>query len=454
MLDLVTTHPRSQQGVTRRSLMKVGFLGLGGMTLADLLRLRSQAADATEYRTTPGGKSVILLWQQGGPSHLETYDMKPDAVDEIRGPFSPIPTNVPGIDVCELLPMHASVADKFTLIRSCSHAWSGHNDGIPMMVSGYPGWDDGKHESTNPELGAVISRAFGQVHDGMPVAVGMGARHYSYVPTTATGYWSDVYRPPTVDKGLNSATPTVDGKRLGNRKALLEQLDQLRRHVESGRLEAADSFQQQAFDILGGTKACDAFDLTREDAATRERYGDGWGEQALLARRLVESGVSFVTVGVPGDSLIYNWDDHAVNGDLPTAMRQRLPRFDRVVSSLIEDVYQRGLDQDVMIVVTGEFGRTPKGNIQKGNSDGKMNWGRDHWASAMSILVSGGGKPMGRVIGATNSKGEHPVHGELTPQDIHATIYHHLGIDYKQTYTNQAGRPIHICYGDHIQNWG
>lgn len=166
--------------------MKVGFLGLGGLTLADLLRIRSQAAESDEYRTTPGGKSVILLWQQGGPSHLETYDMKPDAVDDIRGPFAPINTNVPGIDVVELLPMHAQVADKFTLIRSCSHAWSGHNDGIPMMVSGYPGWDDAKHESTNPELGAVISREFGQVHDGLPVAVGMGARHYNYVPTTAT----------------------------------------------------------------------------------------------------------------------------------------------------------------------------------------------------------------------------------------------------------------------------
>ena len=454
MLELVTAQHRSRQGVTRRNLMKVGFLGLGGLTLADLLRIRSQAADANEYRTTPGGKSVILLWQQGGASHLETYDMKPEAVDEIRGPFAPIQTNVPGIDVCELLPMHANVADKFTLIRSCSHPWSGHNDGIPMMVSGYPGWDDAKHESTSPELGAVISRAFGQVHDGLPVAVGMGARHYNYVPTTATGYWGDVYRPPTVDKGLNSATATVDGTRLGNRKELLGQLDQLRRNVDSGSLEAADSFQHQAFDILSGTKARDAFDLSQEDARTRERYGDGWGEQALLARRLVEAGVSFVTVGVPGDSIVYNWDDHAVNGDLPTAMRQRLPRFDRVVTALIEDVYQRGLDRDVMIIVTGEFGRTPKGNVQKGSSDGKMNWGRDHWASAMSILVSGGGKPMGRLIGATNSKGEHPAHDELTPQDVHATIYHHLGIDYRQTYTNQAGRPIHICYGERIQNWG
>ncbi len=453
MLDLTALSNAHSSQVNRRSILKAGFLGLGGMTLADLLRVQAQAAESSEYRAAQTKKSVILLWQQGGPSHLETYDMKPDAVTDIRGPFSPISTNVSGIEICEHLPMHAAIADRFTLIRSCSHNWSGHNDGIPMMVSGYPGWDEGRHESTNPELGAVVSRAFGQVHDGLPVAVGMGARHYNYVPTTATGHWGNTYRPPTVDKGLNTGA-SIDASRLGDRRQLLGQFDKFRRNVDSGSLQAADSFQQQAFEIVSGTKARDAFDLTLEDTTTIARYGDGWGQQALLARRLVEAGVNFVTVGVPGDSDIYNWDDHAVNGDLPTAMKQRLPRFDRVVTALIEDVYARGMDEDVMIVVTGEFGRTPKGNIQKGNSSGKMNWGRDHWANAMSILVSGGGKPMGKVIGATNSKGENPIHGELSPQDIHATIYQHLGIDYRRTYNDAAGRPINICYGKHIENWG
>lgn len=452
MLNLTAPFSDSGKHPRRRSILQAGFLGLGGLTLAGMLRLQAQAAASSDYRTPPKGRSVILLWQQGGPSHLETYDMKPDAVDEIRGPFAPIQTSVGGLEICEHLPRHAQIADQFTLIRSCSHNWSGHNDGIPMMVSGYPGWDDVRHESTNPELGAVINRAFGQVHDGMPVAVGMGARHYSYVPTTATGYWSDTFRPPTVDKGLNTGV-SIDGSRLDNRKQLLGSIDQLRRKVDSGDLEAADSFQRQAFDIISGTKARDAFDLSLEDDRTVQRYGDGWGKQALLARRLVEAGVSFVTVGVPGDSEIYNWDDHAVNGDLPTAMKQRLPRFDRVVTALIEDIHNRGLEQDVMVVVTGEFGRTPKGNMRKGNRSGKMNWGRDHWANAMSILISGGGIPTGRVIGATNSKGEHPVHRQLAPQDIHATIYHHLGIDYTRTYNDPAGRPIHICYGEHIRDW-
>lgn len=453
MLNLTAPFRTANGGHRRRSVLKAGILGLGGLTLSDLLRIRAQADQTSEYRARPTQKSVILLWQQGGPSHHETYDMKPEAVRDIRGPFSPIPTNVSGVEVCELLPMHAAIADKFTIIRSCSHNWNGHNDGIPMMVSGYPGWDEHRNESTNPELGAVVSRALGQVHEGLPVAVGMGARHYGYVPTTATGYWSDTYRPPTVDNGLNTGV-NLDVHRLDNRRQLLGQIDQLRCRIDSGSLQAADNFQQQAFDIVTGVKARDAFDTSLEDKRTLTRYGDGWGRQALQARRLVEAGVSFVTVGVPGDSEIYNWDDHAVNGDLPTAMRQRLPRYDRVVTALIEDIHERNLDEDVMIVVTGEFGRTPKGNYRKGNSDGKINWGRDHWANAMSILVSGGGKPMGRILGATNSKGEHPVHGELSPQDIHATIYQHLGIDYKRTYNNSAGRPIHICYGDHIASWG
>jgi len=452
MLDLVTSQQRFRNGITRRSLVKAGFLGLGGgLSMADLLRSQSRAGDTSEYRAASSGAAVILLWQQGGPSHLETYDMKPEQVRDIRGPFSPIQTNVPGIDICELLPRHARIADKFTLIRSCSHRWSGHNDGIPMMVSGYPGWDDGIHESTHPELGAVISRAFGQCRDGMPVACGMGARHYGYVPTTATGYWSDVYRPPTVDiNGLKNAKATIDGRRLDNRKTLLGAFDQLRTDLDRGLLESQDEFQRQAFEIIAGDKARHAFDISKEDQATRDRYGSGWGQNALLARRLVEAGVNFVTVGVPGDSLIYNWDDHAVNGDLPTAMRQRLPNFDKAVTALIEDVYARGLDERVMIIVTGEFGRTPRGNTRPGSRDGKPNWGRDHWANAMSILISGGGKRMSQVIGATNSKGEHPVERQLTPQDLHATVYRHLGIDHRQTFDDPAGRPVHLAYGEPI----
>ncbi|MEY4176721.1 MAG: hypothetical protein RLY70_295 [Planctomycetota bacterium] len=445
MLNLVTAQHRSSHGVTRRNLLQAGTLVIGGLTLADRLRLQARAAEASEYRATPSKKSVILLWQNGGPSHLETYDLKPNAVSEVRGPFLPIATNVPGIEVCELLPLHAKIADKFTLIRSCSHKFGGHNDGIPVMMSGYPNWDEGKNESVHPELGAVVSRVFGQCHQGLPVACGMGATHYSYVPTTASGYWGSQYRPPTVsEKGMANTTATVDARRLEDRRSLLTGLDNVRRDLDQGGMGSLDEFHRQAFDILSGERAKTAFDLSREDPQTRERYGAGWGQQALLARRLVEAGVSLVTVGVPGGKVIYNWDDHAVNGDLPTAMRERLPGVDQAVTALIEDVYQRGLDQDVLIIVCGEFGRTPRGNTSNGK------WGRDHWPSAMSILVSGGGKRMGQVIGATNALGEHPIQRELTPQNFRSMIFHHLGIDYRQTYLDRAGRPIQISYGDHI----
>lgn len=447
MLDLLT-HSTS---VTRRDLLRIGTLGLGGITLANLLRMQALAAETPEYRLRPTKKSVILLWQNGGPSHLETYDLKPDAPREVRGPFSPIATNVPGMDICELLPMHARIADKFSLIRSCTHTYAGHNDGIPVMMSGYPDWDEGKHESVHPEIGAVVSRVFGQCESGMPVACGMGATHYSYVPTTATGYWSNMYRPPTVsEQGLKNATAVVDGHRLDNRKTLLGQIDRLRSDLDRGGMNSLDEFNRQAFEIIGGDRARQAFDLSQESPQTRARYGEGWAQQALLARRLVEAGVNFVTVGVPGGKEIYNWDDHAVNGDLPTAMRERLPGLDQAVTALIEDVYQRGLDQDVLIVVTGEFGRTPRGNEQKGSRDGRINWGRDHWPHAMSILVSGGGKRMGQIIGATNSNGEHPIQRELSPQNFRSMIFHHLGIDYHQTFLDAAGRPIYISTGEHI----
>ena len=451
MLDLLTNQHRLCDGITRRNMLRVGALGVGGITLADLFRMQAHAAESSEYRARPSKKSVILLWQNGGPSHLETYDLKPNAVREVRGPFSPIKTNVPGMEVCELLPMHAKIADKFTLIRSCSHNYAGHNDGIPVMMSGYPNWDESKNESVHPEIGAVVSRVFGQYSGGMPVACGMGATHYNYVPTTATGYWSNMYRPPTVsEKGFMNATATVDGRRLYDRQSLLGQIDRLRADLDAGAMNSFDAFNRQAFEIIGGDRARVAFDLSKEDPKNRVRYGEGWAQQALLARRLVEAGVSFVTVGVPGGKENYNWDDHAVNVDLPTAMRERLPGLDQGVTALIEDIYQRGLDEEVLVIVTGEFGRTPRGNEQKGNNNGKLNWGRDHWPHAMSIIVSGGGKRMGQIIGATNSMGEHPIQRELTPQNFRSMIFHHLGIDYRQTFNDAAGRPIHLSYGDHI----
>lgn len=447
MLDVITKQYRMRDGTTRRDLLRVGFLGLGGMTLAQLMQLRSQAGVVDS-----GHKAIILLWLQGGPSHLETYDMKPHAPDGYRGPFGAIKSNVPGIEICELLPMHAQMADRFALIRSCTHTHAGHSEGNTMMMTGYPEIDPNKREPVHPECGAVINRLYGQCRDGMPVAVGMGARHYNYVPGTTAGYWGTAYSCPIVDRGLPNATPQIDGRRLGDRKGLLKALDHIRCDADAGSsMEAMDEFKRQAFEILTSNKARIAFDLSLETENTRERYGQGWGQQALLARRLVESGVHFVSVGVPGGNVVYNWDDHAVNGSLPAAMCDRLPGYDKAVTALIEDIYQRGLDQDVMIVAMGEFGRTPQFRQAKGNRSGKLQWGRDHWPGAMSILISGGGKRMGQVIGSTDNRGAYPDSRPLNPHDILATMYDHLGIDPHHMFVNTSGRPVALTHGTPVQ---
>lgn len=446
MLDVITDQKRLKDGTTRRNLLRAGFLGLGGMSLGQLMQLRAQAAPSKRKNT-----SIILLWLQGGPSHLETYDMKPEAPEGYRGPFGAIKTNVPGIEVCELLPMHAQRADRFTLIRSCTHKHAGHSEGNTMMMTGYPETDPTKREPVHPECGAVVNRLFGQCREGMPVAVGMGARHYNYVPGTTAGYWGAAYSCPIVDRGLPNASLRLDGRRLDDRRQLLASLDQIRRRAGQGKtMQAVDEFHRQAFDILTSNKAQEAFDISQEDKATRQRYGEGWGQQALLARRLVESGVSFVSVGVPGGKVVYNWDDHAVNGSLPAAMHDRLPGYDRAVSALIDDIYTRGLDQDVMVVAMGEFGRTPQFRQAKGTRSKVLQWGRDHWPGAMSILISGGGKRMGQVIGSTDNRGAYPDQRALGPHDILATMYDHLGINPQHQFINRSGRPVSISYGDPV----
>ncbi len=446
MLNVLTSRHRCCDGISRRHFLSAGTLALGGINLANALKLQAaQANPAAVDREA----SVIVIWLNGGPSHLEMYDMKPQAPTDVRGPFSPIATTVPGMDICEHLPLHAKIADKITLLRSCHHTFSGHNDGTPMVTSGYPDWNDAKTEPVYPDMGTVVNRYFGGVKHGLPVAMGMGARHYNYVPTTAAGYFSNAFRPPTVDSGLPNSALTIDGERFSARREVLGQLDRLRGNLDvSGVMDSLDTINTQAVDILTGSRAREAFDVSKETQATRDRYGAGWAQQALAARRLIEAGVKFVTVSVPGGKLIYNWDDHAVNGDLPTAMRERLPGFDEGVTALIEDLYARGMNEKTLVVVTGEFGRTPRGSLQKGNNNGGLlNWGRDHWPNSMSIMFSGGGKNMGKVIGATNNHGEHPKEQPVTPQDLLATIYGHLGIDISRSYLNPAGRPIAISTG-------
>lgn len=429
----------------RRDVLRAGFLGLGGLTLGQTLRLQAASPAAKTDR------SVILLFVHGGPSHLETYDMKPLANTDIRGPFEPIRTQAPGIEVCEHLPKHAQLADKFTLIRSCTHDEADHFAGHRRFLSGFgklkPGFG---YESYYPQVGAVANRLLG-APEGMPPAVavnGVVVNGPDYAAGVSEGYWSPVYRVPIVNGGLANASLTVPVDRLQDRRHLQRGLDRLRRNIDGGgMMSALDTFDRQAVDILLSGRAERAFDLNREDPRVREKYGDGYGQDVLTARRLVEAGVRFVTVCVRGTNPLsksYDWDDHAVNWDLQASMLGRLPKYDHIVTTLIEDLYDRGLAEKVLLVVTGEFGRTPRLEFK----DGRI--GRDHWPSAMSILLSGGGIRTGQVIGATDAIGARPSQRPLDPHDFLATIYQFLGIDPHLHLPDPQGRPIALTHGTPI----
>lgn len=444
---------RLRKWMTRRDCLQAGFLGLGGLTLADLLRLRSDAATRGDGLIENKETAVILLFVHGGPSHLETYDMKPQAPSDIRGPFSPIRTNVAGLDVCELMPRHAQIADKFTVIRSVSHDQANHFEGHARFLSGYGQFKAGTSESHHPMVGAVVNRVLENKHRGLPAAVainGVCLNGPDYSPGIAQGFWSAQYRVPICNFHLRDSHLTIESRRLSDRLAVQRGFDQLRRDLDQeGTMDALDSFNRRAIDILTTGKAQKAFDINQEDPKLRDKYGDDYfGRECLLARRLVEAGVSFVSIRVPGsgpNSKAYDWDDHAVNWDMPTSMVARMPRYDQVITTLIEDLFDRGLDKNVLLVVTGEFGRTPRLEFK----DGRI--GRDHYPGAMSILVSGGGMPMGQIIGQTNRFGEHPVDLQHDPHDILATIYKHLGIDHEQEFLDPQGRPLPLTRGTPIR---
>lgn len=442
--------------IHRRGVLRAGLLGAGSLNLAQLLHLRA-AASPVERRKT----SVIFLFLHGGPSQLETYDLKPLASSEVRGPCLPIPTRVPGMELCELLPLHAKTAHRFSIIRSCTHGEGGHFEAHGRFMSGNGGLKPGTFESTHPQMGAIVGRALKSRVRGLPAAVGMGLVIYNsafgeYIPGIGEGYWSNKWRPPIVTKtGLPNSTLTVDGTRLNDRVGLLQQFDQLRRELDQrGTMDSLDEFNRTAVEILTADKARRAFDLSQEDPRLVADYGDEWGQNALVARRLVEAGVSFVTISVPGGVKAMDapgWDDHAVNIDLPTIMRLRLPVYDKVVTTLVNDIYDRGLDQDVLVVAAGEFGRTPKGTLQPGTASKQLQWGRDHWPGAQSILISGGNFRMGQVIGATDSQAGYPTQRPLDPQDLMATMYRHLGIDLETHFPDASGRPVAITTGTPIK---
>jgi hypothetical protein len=429
--------------------------------LSELLRLQSLAG----VSTADSDAACIFVWLPGGPPHLDMYDMKPDAPLDIRGEFHPIATKVPGMDVCELFPLHAKIADKFSLVRSVCHTFADHGGGHKRFMTGRDPKEPTGFVNDFPACGSMIARMTERRQAGVPnyVLITDAGRAQIDTFSLGTAYLGPSYSPFTVggDPSLkdfrvqNLALDAGFENRLTDRASLRTGLDRIRKEVDqTGAMTAMDRFSRQATEMLLSDAARRAFDLNQEPESLKDRYGHhAWGYRALMARRLVEAGCKFVTVimenpyvsGIPHlKQGVYNWDSHSVNCHLYDDARARFPIYDRTVTALIEDLYGRGLDRRVLLVVTGEFGRTPRLENHVGTQTGVAQPGRDHWPQAMSLLVSGGGLRMGQVIGSTNAKGEHPLDQPLSPNDLWATIFRHLGIDTHYNLIDHTGRPMPI----------
>jgi hypothetical protein len=415
--------------IGRRGFLKVGALALGGLTLPDLLRARAAQGD----KGTPK-KSVILMWLAGGPSHIDMYDLKPLAPAEFRGEFKPIATNVPGIQIGEHLPRQAKLMDKFSIVRSACHTNAGHGMGAQWMLTGYQPTVE-INDNLFPSTGSVVAKMKGSNEPGLPAYVNLPR----LLNLGKAAYLGASYNPFAPDADPNQPSfqvrnlklpGQIDAKRLGKRRELLGDLDKIRRDIDTkGDLEGLDTFYKDAFEMVTNTKAQKAFDVHKEDPKLRERYGrTDLGQCCLLARRLVEAGVTFVTIQAGR-----GWDTHGNN--FKELKDNLLPVYDQAFTGLVSDLSERGLSDDVLVMTMGEFGRTPRINPQAG---------RDHWPQAMSIIYAGGGLKMGQAIGTTNATGEAPATKPYTPGCVLSTMYHVLGIDHKHAFYDAAQRPMPI----------
>jgi hypothetical protein len=434
-------------GRTRRDFLKLGGLALGGLSLPQLLQAEAKAGIKGSH------KSVIMVFLAGGPPHMDMFDMKPDAPAGIRGEYKPIPTNLPGLDICEYMPRLARMMDKFAVIRALVGASDDHSAG--QCLTGYRDRIS-KAQGGRPAFGSVVSRLQGAVHPDIPPFVGLSPRtgeprwgnpgepgylglaHAPFTPfrTEDGGSRNDKRRngPP----GLSLDERVIVPEWLSGRRSLLGQLDSLRRSLDCSEVvRGMDSFSQRAFDVLSSRRVFDALDLSREDPRLRARYGIGdmkreadgppcCMDHFLMARRLVEAGVRVVTISFG------RWDTHGQNF---RSCRTRIPKLDNALATLVDDLYARGLDQDVSVVVWGEFGRTPKIN---GNA------GRDHWPPVNFALLAGGGMRCGQVIGSTDKIAAYAKDRPVSHQNVFATLYHNLGIDPAAAVTDRNGRPMFL----------
>jgi uncharacterized protein (DUF1501 family) len=426
MLTFLGSKQRLCDGLSRREFLRVGALGVGGLTLADLLRLQARG----ETRSGSKGKAIIMIYLNGGPSHVDLYDMKPDAPVEYRGEFNRIKTNVPGMDICELLPLQAKIADRFAIIRNMKFEQQGHT--APELYTGFL-------KGNRPSIGSVVSKL--RQEDGvvspLPPYVYLGDANHVGGPGFL-GKAHEAYQPGSKGAANLGRSPDVTLEQVGDRKNLLRAFDSLRRDLDDARgsLGGMDAFTAQALEMMTSNKARDAFDITREPASVRERYGKA--TEYLVARRLVEAGVPVVTLTPPnhnpGPMCNGQWDHH---DHIFRCLRAVLPQLDRCLHSLITDLVERGLFSDVGVVVWGEMGRTPRVGTQRGTTAG-----RDHWPQAGFTLLAGGGLRTGQVVGATDARGENPKGRPYTPQNVLATLYHVLGIDPGTSLLDHQGRPV------------
>ncbi|MFO0804518.1 MAG: DUF1501 domain-containing protein [Gemmataceae bacterium] len=423
MLKLVTSRRTPAcDGGSRRDFLKIGALGATGVLLPDLLRAR--AANTGGTRNT----SVVWLWLGGGPTHVETFDPKMSAPSEYRSVTGSVTTNVPGIDLGGNFTRMAKVADKMAFVRSFAHRNSGHGGGTHWVMTGYDfAAADNGAPANKPGIGAIVSRYRGANNPstGLPTYVRSGG-----ILGDGPTWLGAPYAPFDVQgRARQNMTLQVQAERLGDRKSLLKEFDSVDRTLDrSGLMAGMDSFEQQAFDLIT-SKAKDVFDPKREDPRTRDQYGKGLGEQMLMARRLCEAGVGFVTIHYGG------WDMH---GGIKEGMNRLGPEVDRAVSAFVDDCFDRGLNDDVLLVITGEFGRTPRINGSAG---------RDHWAPLSTLALSGGGLKMGQVVGESNSKVEVPKTTPIGPQDLMATVFHVLGLPQDLQYKDPTGRPTSMIVG-------
>lgn len=417
-------------GVSRRSFLKVGALGMGGLALPQLLQAEAQAGLGSSR------KSVIMVYLSGGLSHQDTFDLKPDAPSEVRGEFKPIATSVPGIQVGELLPKMAASIDKFAVVRSLVGLRDEHSSW--QNLTGFP-MDQSQREG-RPHFGSVVSRIQGASDPVVPPFVDLFPvmQHKPY-NAADSGHLGSAYRGAkmTGDDLTLLRQKGIAPDRFASRRGLLSAFDRMRSLADSAEIETMDGTYRRAFDVLSSSKVAEALDVEREDPRLRDRYGRGsakhlgdgapmWNDQLLAARRLVEAGARVVTVAYGF------WDTHGKNF---SHLRQHLPLFDAGISALVEDIHARGLQDDVTVVVWGEFGRTPKINKDAG---------RDHWAPVNGVLMAGGGLKVGQVVGATDRLGAYVAATPIHYHDVLATVYNRLGIDHHQFIKDKTDRPVSI----------